>query len=172
MSKIILYGTNYGTSQQYAEELSKKTGIKAIPYKSIKDITKFETIIYLGGLYAGIVKGLKHTIKLIPKNKQPKMIIITVGLADITNIQNIKKSIKNQIPIEISNNVEIFHLRGGIDYSKLKFMHKTLMRLLYHKSKNLPIEQQTPETKAIIETFNKTVNFIDFDKLKPIIDAI
>lgn len=152
MSKIIIYGSNYGTTQQYAEELSERTGIRAICYDLIKDITSFDTIIYLGGLYAGGVKGLKNITKLISKNNQSKIIIITVGLADVTdeeNTKSIKKSIKMQIPVEIYDKAEIFHLRGGINYRKLNFKHKTM-----------------------IQTFNQQVDFIDFDNLNQIIDVI
>ena len=56
-------------------------------------------VIHFGGLYAGGVKGLKKTIKSIKDNT--KLIVVTVGLADVNdvlNTDNIKKSIKNQIP--------------------------------------------------------------------------
>ena len=175
MSKIIIYGSNYGTTQHYAEELSKRTEIRAVGYDLIKDLTSFDTIIYLGGLYAGGVKGLKSITKLISKNNKSKIIIITVGLADVTdeeNTKNIKKSIKMQVPMEIYDKAEIFHLRGGIDYRKLSFKHKTMMTLLYNKAKKLPEEKQTAEVKAMIQTFNQQVNFIDFDKLNQIIDVI
>ena len=46
MKKIIIYGSKYGTTKQYAEELSKKTNIKAESYEDIKSIDKYETIIY------------------------------------------------------------------------------------------------------------------------------
>lgn len=44
--KIIIYGSQYGTTKQYAKELSKKTNIKAYSYENIKNIDKYETIIY------------------------------------------------------------------------------------------------------------------------------
>ncbi len=175
MNKIIIYGSNYGTTKQYAEELSKRTGIKAVSYDLIKDIASYETIIYLGALYAGGVKGLKDTIRLIPQNSTSKIIIITVGLADVTkeeNTKNIKKSLKSQIPIEIYDKAKIFHLRGGIDYSKLRLNHKIMMALLYFKVKKLPEEKQSSEVKTMMETFNKKVDFVDFNTLKPIIDEI
>ena len=175
MNKIIIYGSNYGTTQQYAEELSQRTGIRAVRYDLIKDLTSFETIIYLGGLYAGGVKGLKNTVKLIANNNHSKIIIVTVGLADTTNeenIENIKKSIKMQVPIEIYDRARIFHLRGGIDYRRLSLKHKTMMTLLYQKVKKLPEEKQTPEVRAMIETFNQKVDFIDFNNLNKIIDIL
>ena len=35
--KIIIYGSQYGTAKEYAQELSKKTGITVEEYKNIKD---------------------------------------------------------------------------------------------------------------------------------------
>ncbi|NMA51514.1 MAG: hypothetical protein GX949_00690, partial [Peptococcaceae bacterium] len=53
MDKIIIYGSQYGTTERYAGELSKRTGIKALSYEAVKDLSMYDTIIYLGGLYAG-----------------------------------------------------------------------------------------------------------------------
>ena len=63
MNNIIIYGSHYGTTKQYAEELSKRTNIEAISYQSVKEINNYDNIIYLGGLYAGGVLGLSKTIK-------------------------------------------------------------------------------------------------------------
>lgn len=175
MSEIIIYGTQYGTTKLYAEELSKKIHIPTISFDKIKDINKYEKIIYLGGLYAGGVLGMSKTLKKISDISSKKIIIVIVGLADPKddeNTSNIKNNIKRQLAKEILNNAIIFHLRGGIDYSKLNYIHKTMMRLLYKKVKNLPENKKTAEDKAMIETYNQKVNFIDFSSLENIISEI
>ena len=101
--------------------------------------------------------------------------MVTIGLADPTdekNINNIRNNIKIQIPKEIFEKAKLFHLRGGIDYSKLNFVHKTMMKLLYNAVKNVPNEKQTAENRAMIETYNKKVDFIDFSGLDKIINEI
>ena len=66
MDKIIVYGSRYGTTKQYAEELSKRTDIKVIPFEKVNhEINNYDIIIYLGGLYAGGVLGMSKTIKYI-----------------------------------------------------------------------------------------------------------
>lgn len=50
---IIIYGSQYGTTKKYADELAKRTGFEVKSYKYINDINNYETIIYLGALYAG-----------------------------------------------------------------------------------------------------------------------
>lgn len=173
MNNLIIYGSQYGTTKRYAEKMSEMTGIPLINYENIKDLSEYDTIIHFGGLYAGGVKGLKSTIKALPENA--RLIIVTVGVADVTdkaNTDHIKQSISRQISKEIYEKASIFHLRGGIDYQKLNFKHKTLMTLLYKKVKSLPDEKKTAEDRTMIETFNQKVDFVDFDSLKPIIEGI
>ena len=62
-----------------------------------------------------------------------ELILLTVGLADPEdpeNRKNIKASAQKQIPGWLFQRTRIFHLRGGIDYQKLKFKHKTMMKML------------------------------------------
>ena len=176
MNKIIIYGSCYGTTKQYAEELSKRTNIKAVSFKEVaSQINAYDNIIYLGGLYAGGVLGLLKTLKKIKNISDKKIILVTVGLADPTieeNKTNIRNHLKSQISKEIFENITIFHVRGGIDYSKLNFVHKTMLKLLYNSVKRLPEDAQTAEDRAMIETYNKKVNFVDFSSLDKIINEI
>lgn len=171
--KIILFGTTYGTSRLYAEELSKRTGIEAQSYDAVSSINDYGVIVYIGSLYAGGVQGMKKTFGKLTDVSNRKIIIATVGLADPTdpeNINSIRNSIKNQLSDAVYNHATIFHLRGAIDYAKLGFKHKTMMSLLYNKAKNLPEEKKTAEVRAMIETYNKQVSFIDYESLIPIIE--
>ena len=173
MNSIIVYGSNYGTTKQYADELSRRTNMKVISFKKVnQQINDYDNIIYLGALYAGGVLGMSKTLKKLNNILNKKIIIVTVGLSDPTdevNKNNIRNNIKNQISSEVFEKAKIFHLRGGIDYSELNFAHKTMMKLLYNAVKNLPKEKLTAEDRAMIETYNKNVNFIDFSSLDEII---
>ena len=173
--KIILFGTTYGSSKLYAEELSKRTGIEARSYDEASSIDDYDTVVYIGSLYAGGVQGMKKTFSKLTDVGEKKIIIATVGLADPTdseNINSIRNSIKNQLSDELYNHATIFHLRGAIDYAKLGFKHKTMMSLLYNKTKNLPEEKKTAEVRAMIETYNKEISFIDYESLTPIVEFV
>lgn len=173
MKRLILYGSQYGTTKGYAEKFAEMTGIPVISYEDIKDLAGYELIIHFGGLYAGGVKGLRKTVGEMAEGT--KIIIVTVGLADVSdrkNTDNIKKSIRKQVPENILNRAKIAHLRGGIDYNKLSFKHRAMMTLLYNKVKRLPEEKKTAEVRAMIETFHQTVDFVDYDSLKPIVELV
>ena len=153
MKSLIVYGSQYGTTKQYAEKFAELTGLPAVSYEN--------------------VKGLKNTVKALGENT--KLIIATVGLADVQdkeNTDNIRNSIKQQVPAPILERTKIFHLRGGIDYKKLSFKHRTMMTLLYNRAKKLPEEKKNAEVRAMIETFNSVVDFVDYDSLNQILKEI
>ena len=173
MKGIIVYGSQYGTTKQYAKELSKQTGLPIENEQNLVTIDHYDFVVYLGGLYAGGLKGFKNFQKKIHSNI--KLMIGTVGLADVTdekNIQNIRQSLKHKIPQSLWHSITIYHLRGGIDYSKLNLKHKTMMSLLYKMLKKKSRENMSAEDLAMIETYHKQVNFVDFEMLKPIIKDI
>ena len=165
----------FHSAKQYAEELASKTGIDLKSYEEVTDINLYDTVIYIGGLYAGGVLGMKKTFSKMSQCQSKKVIIATVGLADPMDTENtnsIKNSMKRQLSNELYENAHIFHLRGGIDYSRLSFKHKTMMGLLYRKAVGLPEEKKTAEVKAMIETYNKKVDFVNFDSLTAIVNNI
>ena len=173
MKTLILYGSQYGTTKRYADELSRLTGLPAVSYEKAPDLAGCEQIVYLGGLYAGGVKGLKQAVKKFPAGV--RLILVTVGLADVQdkqNIENIRRSVRRQLPAGLLQNTVLFHLRGGIDYSRLNLTHRTMMTLLYNHARKLPPEQQNAETKAMIETFGTKVDFVDVAALGPVAAAI
>ena len=81
-------------------------------------------------------------------------------------------NIKAQVSEELYDKAQIFHLRGGIDYSKLSFLHKKMMGMLYKKLKNIPEEERDAETSGLIETYNKQVDFVDLDTLTPVMESL
>ena len=173
--KIVIYGSQYGSAEKYAKELSKRIGCECIRYEDIRDINVYTTLIYIGSLYAGGVQGMKKTLKKLSSLENKKIVIATVGLADPTNkenIENIRANMKRQLTDELYEKAEIFHLRGAIDYSKISFLHKKMMGLLCKKAANLPEKKKNAEVRAMLETCKKQVDFIDFDSLSPIVYTI
>ena len=175
MAGIVIYGSQYGTARQYAEELAGRTGHEALPYGSVGDINQYDTIAYVGALYAGGVLGMKRTFAKLQSCERKTVVIATVGLADPTDSQNVS-SIRNgmakQLPAKLLQAAHVFHLRGGIDYSKLGFKHKTMMRLLHGKAQSLPEEEKTAEVRAMLNTYGKQVSFVDFDALDPLVAVL
>lgn len=127
----------------------------------------------MGGLYAGGVKGLKNTVKLL--SDAARLIVVTVGLADVTkeeNTDHIKKSVGMQLSQSVLERTTILHLRGEIDYSRLNIAHKSMMALVYKKAKSTPDEEKTEEVKDMIATYGQKVDFTDFSSLEKVMEIL
>lgn len=173
MGSIIIYGTQYGTSKKYAEKLSEMTEIKTACFSKVKNASAYSRIIYIGSLYAGGVKGLRQTVKGVSVNAE--IIIITVGLADphdLENIANIREAVHKQIPGDLFKRATFFHLRGAIDYKRLNIKHRIMMSMLYKRVKKKPDDLLTSEDRMMIATYNQIVDFVDYNSLEPIVDLI
>ena len=169
MKTLIIYGSQYGSTKRYAERLSEITGIEAVDYKQAKDIEGFDRIIFMGGLYAGGVLGLKKTVGKMAENQE--LIIVTVGVTNPNETEyfnEIRRSIKAKIPANLYNEEKIFHLRGAIDYSQLDLKHRFMMSMFHKMVLKMPESQRTADAKAMLETYGKQMDFIDFKALEQI----
>lgn len=172
-SQIIIYGSEYGSTKRYAERLSEITGIEAVNYKEVKDIGDYKRVVYLGGLFAGGVMGLKKTVSKM--TSQQELILATVGMTDpneATYFEGIRKALKAQLPASLYDENKIFHLRGAIDYSMLGFKHRIMMKMFHSMLLKKPESELTADAKTVLETYGKKVDFVDYDGLKPIIEII
>ena len=175
MNRIVVYCSQYGSAEKYAKELSRRLSCECVRYEDVRDINAYETLVYIGSLYAGGVQGMKKTLKKLNNASGKNILIATVGLADPTdneNVEHIRANMRSQLPAEVYENANIFHLRGAIDYSRLNFLHKKMMGLLCKKAASLPEEQKNAEVRAMLETYNKQVDFIDLGSLEPIVEAV
>ena len=162
MKTLITYGSCYGSAKHYAQKFADRNGFDICSYQEIKSTADYDRVIHFGALYAGGVLGLRKIVSVI--SEKTEFVIVTVGLADVgntDNTENIKKSIQSQVSEEVFCRARIFHLRGAIDYGKLRLRHRAMMALLYAKVKGLPEEKKNEEVRAMIETYGKQVSFID-----------
>ena len=173
MNTLIIYGSQYGSTKRYAQHLSETTGIEAVDYKHTKDIEGYDRIVFMGGLYAGGVLGLKKTVGKMADGQE--LIIVTVGVTDPNEtayFSEIRKSIKAKIPASLYNEEKIFHLRGAIDYSQLDMKHRLMMSMFHKMVQKMPEEQRTADAKAMLETYGQKADFVDFSALEHIINKL
>ncbi len=175
MNMVVLYQSKYGATKQYATQLAKSLNCPVYNRKGItsEQIINYDYIIYGGPIYAGGVSGLDVIVKNHQKLHSKKIVLFTVGLSDTTSVDTINErtnEIKKSIPSDLSVELETFHLRGRLNYKKLKHTHRVvvlLINLLNRKNNNM-----TSFEKALHFSENRNIDFTDEKNLQPIIDHI
>lgn len=140
----IVYKSYTGHTKQYAEMLGKKTGIAVFELeKAKKELPKNSSIIYMGWLMAGSIKGYKDAVKLFNVKA-----VCGVGMAaNSAQYDDIKKA--NNIP----DTMPLFCLQGGFEMEKLGGIYKLMMNIMKNTLGKKIAEKQdrTPDEEEMLE---------------------
>jgi menaquinone-dependent protoporphyrinogen IX oxidase len=178
MKKIaVVFESKYGAVKKYAEWIAEDLSCSLFDRKSIKiaDLESYDTIIYGGGLYAGGVSGVKILTKNFDKLSHKNLILFTCGLADPidkANTDHIKQSLNKIFTAPMQKKIKVFHFRGAMDYSKLGFIHKAMMGMMYRMIMKKDVNSLKHEDKEFLASYGKTVDFTDRSMTVPIVNYI
>jgi hypothetical protein len=144
MAEYIVYTSEQGHSQRYAQMLSDELSLPLISLeKALKELEPDTCIIYMGWLCANSVKGYKKASKRFKISE-----VIAVGLCPTGELTDEVRK-KNNIP----SDTPLFTVQGGMDRHSLKginkFMINTLIKLL-KKNRN-PSEEDREKLRLIEE---------------------
>lgn len=170
---VVIYQSKYGWTERYAEWIAEalQCDLRENKKMTIEDLAPYDTIIYGAGIYAGIVAGTKRLFN--KDNKEAlsgkTMVLFSVGInnpADAKNMYNIRTSLGQQITDFILVDMQLFHLRGGIDYKKLSWLDRARLGFVQRFFKNYKI------FKAGMANHGKPVDMISKAAIEPIVAHI
>lgn len=174
---IVIYKSKYGFTKKYAHWISQELGAELREAEKTKasDLLDYDIIVYGGGLYAGGVNGLSLIVKSFPSIGDKSLYLFTVGAADVnneTNISNIRRSLAKVLTPEMERKINIFHFRGGIDYPKLSFSHRIMMRMMVKMIQKKPEHELSNEDKDMLATYGQVIDFTDKSSIDTMINRI
>ena len=172
---LIIYSSKYGTTKKYAEWISNELNGDLFDIKNLNQniLGNYNIIILGSGLYAGKIDGIKILLKNYEILQGKKLIIFTCGLADYNkteNVNSIAKRLEKEIPENIRQNIKVYYLRGGINYKKLNLKHKIMMAAMKHIIKKKRPDKMDEEDKMFLETYGQTLDFMDKNSIKEIVE--
>jgi len=178
MSKTaVLFKSHYGATKLYAQHIAQSLGADLYDLGKEKkvDFEKYDTLVYGGGIYAGSLNGLKRLIKNAEKLKGKSLIVFSVGLGDPTvasQAHTIINSINKALPKELMERTHIFSFRGSLEWNKMSFMHRTMMKMLNSMLKKKKQEDLTDEDRDTLANFGKDVDHTNLAAAAPLIDYV
>jgi len=172
---LIIYFSKYGTTKKYSEWIAEELAGDIYSINNFKQniLNNYDTVILGSGLYAGKIEGINIFINNYEILKNKKLILFTCGLADYNkaeNIDSIYKRIQKELPEGIIEKIKIFYLRGGINYKKLTLKHRIMMWMVKKMRLKNDVDKLNDEAKDFIETYGKTVDFMDKKNINEIIE--
>ena len=170
---IVIYQSSYGFSERYAKWIAEELECQAIQTKEVHSemLKKYETIIYCGGLYAGRIAGFSLIVKNVPGLKEKDIAVVAVGVS--YEDEKMERSLKDQnVTAEMKDQVEFFYLQGGMDFSKMNWFHRLLMKVRKWVTLRKNKDEWTSNDQGFIESYGKSVDFTSQEKVKPIVEWV
>ena len=154
----IVYESNTGFTERYAQCLSAKLEIDALPLsKAKKAVAKGSDIIFMGWVFANKISGFDKAKKLW---NVTALAAVGMNPPSAKNTEIVKETNKPECPM--------FYLPGGLDNSKLKGLHKMMLNLVRESLE----KENKPEHADAIDMFKNGGDWYSEEYLEDIIALI
>lgn len=190
MSEIaVIYYSKYGVTKKYAALIAGELGADLFEVKSIKfkDLKAYDTIVFGGGIYSGGIRG----IELITKNWykglcEKKVICFAVGITvdkEENRNQCMDINFKKRFVTDAEGDhgredlsaselirekrlpIKCFFLPGAFEPNRVKGLDKFIIWITKR------MIGDSPEGKYLLDYFNEGCDLVDFDSIKPVVEA-
>ncbi|NLD49702.1 MAG: flavodoxin [Clostridiaceae bacterium] len=174
MKKIaVVYKSKYGSTEKYAKWISEDAHADIFKVSETKADTlrNYDTIVYCGGLYAGGLLGFSFIKNNYRKFCDKKLIVVAVG-ATLKKDEAVEEVKAQNMTAEMKDKVQFFLLRGGLNYKKMNIIDRFLMFLLVKLVKFKKTQELDDDSKGLIASYGKVVDYTNKNSIAPIIEAI
>ena len=171
---VVVYATKYGSTKRYAEWIAKdcRATLVANEEADIDELAKYDTVILGGGVYAGNMMG----ITLIKNNrellKHCRLVMFAVGLTQPGDETAFAQLLDRNFTQEERQGIRFFHFPGALDYKKMNFVQKSMMRILKKSIQKKPKEARSQIEGYILESYGGKVDFVHYNYIKDLVQYV
>lgn len=169
----VVYKSKYGSTKKYAKWIADEANADLFEVSKVRaeSLIPYDTIVYGGGLYAGCILGFSVMKKNYKKLSDKKLIVFAVGATP--KHEDVAKEVKNKnLPPEMQERVRFFLLRGGLNYTKMNLLDRLMMYFLVKSIKAKDPNELDNDSKDVLATYGKVIDYTDKNTIKPIIECI
>lgn len=169
---IIIYQSKYGATKKYAGWMREMTGFACIENSKAawSEAARYATVIVCGGIYASGIAGLSFLRKNINMLKGKKIAVFAVGASpyDENALLEIKaRNLKNEL-----KNIPLYYGRGIWDESQMKFIDRTMCKMLQKSVSKKDPSTYEPWMKALMSSVGQTCDWTDKKYLTPLLEYL
>ena len=177
MRILVTYASKYGTTKRYAQCIAEDLACDLRDSREVNAelLKSYDILIHGGGLYAGGLSGIQTIVKNYDAISNKRIILFSCGLADPEdpeNVAHIEAGLEKVLTPEMREKIRQFHLRGGIDYSRLGLTHKAMMAMLRTVMLKKGYDNLRSEDQMMLDTYGGTVDFTNRESLAPLLSYV
>ncbi len=168
MKRIVVYNSKTGFSEKYGKWIAGELACEAVSYKEMTQqrLKENDVIIYGAGVMAGKISGWEK-VKKMPELNGKKLIVYAVGGAPMAAEEVILTLKDNNLTKEEQKEIPFFYLEGGINFEKMGFFPRFMLKTMYKVMKKK--KEKTQQDIEMISLFEKSSDNSSKENIKPLI---
>lgn len=169
MKILVTYKSKTEFTKRYAEIIAKEAEGQLVDFKDVtaEKMSEFDVVVYGGGLYAGMVNGLKKAKEMFEKSSSKSFLVFATGGTPNEATNQIDEVWKNNLSAEELESIPHFYMQSGICYEKMSLPNKALMKMMSNvlsKKKN-----KDSEEKAFAQAIKSSYDISSKEYAEPLI---
>lgn len=170
---LVAYRSRYGHSRSYAHWLAEDLDAKLVNLAETpqRDLNHAAAVVLVIPMYAGSLLGAKKFAALASQYPNLPIAAVAVGASDpndATSQPDYDAAADAAFSPELQARTRWFRVRGGLDYPKMKWHHRTMMRMVVHRAKKAA-EAGDPQAQAMVDSYGGVIDFRDRAAIEPIV---
>lgn len=170
---LILYRSKYGATQKYAQWLKEATGFDCTETKGVdaKTAAAYDTIVLMGGVYAGGLAGLDFLKKNLAALSGKRIFLFAVGASPYDE-KAISEGMSRTLKGDLAK-LPLFYGRGMWDLEGMHFGDRTLCKMLLKAcAKQDPATYEPWQAALMSMKPGETADWTDRSYLEPLLAAL
>lgn len=166
MKTIVIYKSKTGFTKMYATAISERLNCELVTFHEAKkrDLSDYDCIIYGGGIMAN---RIYHIDKLNNLVHDQKLILFAVGLTS-QNATEVIQRIKEENLRLLGRDVDFYYFEGGVDYDKLGFMARGMLKMIYNTLSKK--EDRSEEDEMMMNALSASCNHVHLEYIEDLLD--
>lgn len=160
-SIAVIYQSTYGTVKAYAQQIAQVLDADLMERKNVKksDLSKYDTIILGGGIYAGRIHGSELLRRNDEMLKSKQLVLFSVGFTPPARTDILDKVRAANFETDQLKHIRFFHFRGGIDYKRIHLLHRVLLSVRRLSISLQPEHKRTDGNKRFLSQYGKNTEW-------------
>ncbi len=173
MKILVMYKSKTGFTKKYAQMIAEELEATLVDIKeaTAEKISSYDVCVYGGGLYAGMVNGLKQAKEMFVKSGAKRLVVFATGATPNEAAESVLDEMwKNNFSPEELESIAHFYMQSGICYEKMGVMDKMMMKMM---SKVLSKKTDMNDyDEAMAQAIARSYDISDKKYIEPVIEYL
>jgi len=172
MKVFIIYNSKTGFTKRYVDWIAEEISCSILAYTDFDKTTieASDMVIFCSRVHIGKIEYLNKVKPHFHNQSKGNFIVVATGATPATAEETINKIWENNFTETELKTIPHFYLQGGINYEKLGFVDRTIMKIV---SMLMSLTKDKTEEEVILEqAIKSSQDFSSKEYIMPLVDFV